>query len=149
MRSSWEAWNPAWTAECVVWTIVSSHPFMVDLSDMRGELDILSAEEQFLSTQCRSHSFLWHTGTHCILIILIISNIISLLLLTLRRVSWNFFRVSLCQFYYEVPWFSWAGFQLSFKCLWPPLTRYSLSPGHHKKHLIWVDPNLMDPLELA
>jgi hypothetical protein len=53
-----------------------------------------------------------------------------LLLLTLRRVSWNFFRVSLCQFYYEVPWFSWAVFQLSF--LW-----VSLATSHEVYPFAW------------
>ncbi len=52
---------------------------------MRGELYILSAEEQFLSTQSHHHSVFWHTGFHRI-IIFIISNFISLLLLTLKRV---------------------------------------------------------------
>ncbi len=49
---------------------------MVDLSDMRWDLHILSAEVQFLflNTQCCCHSVLWHTGSHL--------NSVSLLLLT-------------------------------------------------------------------
>jgi hypothetical protein len=50
---------------------------------------ILSPEEQFLSTQCRWHSVLWHTGSYRI-IIMIISNIISLLHLTLRKSKLTF-----------------------------------------------------------
>jgi hypothetical protein len=38
------------------------HPYHP--SDMQGELYILSAEEQFLSTHCRCHSVLLHTGSH-------------------------------------------------------------------------------------
>ncbi len=42
------------------------------------ELYILSADEQLLSTQCGCHWVLWHTGSHSIIIIFIISNFISL-----------------------------------------------------------------------
>ncbi len=39
--------------------------------DMRGELYILYADEQFLSTQRHCHSVSWHTGSHHIIIIFI------------------------------------------------------------------------------
>jgi hypothetical protein len=59
---------------------------------------VLSAEEQFLSTQCCCHSVLWLIGSCRIIIIFIINNFISLLFLLQERVSWTFFRLSLCQF---------------------------------------------------
>ncbi len=87
----------------------------------------------------------WHAGYHSI-IIFIISNFISLLLLTLRRVSWTSFRLSLCQFSDQVPWLPRVVFQLSLEHLWPLLTRSSLLPGYYENHLIWVDLSLMAPL---
>jgi hypothetical protein len=45
---------------------------------------ILSLVEQFLSSQCHCYMLLWHTGSHRIIIV-IISNIISLLHLTLIK----------------------------------------------------------------
>jgi hypothetical protein len=61
------------------------------LPDMWGEnyICILSAEEQFLSTQCRCHSVFCHTGSHYIIIIFNL-NTISLLLLTLSKSKLNF-----------------------------------------------------------
>ncbi len=56
----------------------------------KARLYILNAEELFLSTHCRCQLVLWHTGFHCI-IILIISNFISLLHLTLRKSKLNLF----------------------------------------------------------
>jgi hypothetical protein len=50
---------------------------------------ILSTKEQFISSQCRCLLVLWHTGSHCIILIFIISNFISLLLLTLRESKLN------------------------------------------------------------
>ncbi len=55
------------------------------------------AVEQFLSTQCSCHSVLCHAGSCCLIIIFII-DFLSLFLLPWERVSWTFFRLSLCQF---------------------------------------------------
>jgi hypothetical protein len=76
-----------------------------------GELHILSAKEQFLSTQCCCHSGLCHTGSHHIIIFII--DFISLLLLSLRKNKLNFFMLSLCQFSDYVPWLPRVVFQLS------------------------------------
>jgi hypothetical protein len=57
----------------------------------------LSTEEQFLSTHCHYHSVLRHTGSHHIIIV-IISNIISLLHLTPRKSKLTLFSPSLCLF---------------------------------------------------
>ncbi len=63
---------------------LSLYPPHFDLSDLQRELYILSAEEQFLSTQCCCHSVLWHTVLHRS-IIFIISNSISLLHFSRRK----------------------------------------------------------------
>jgi hypothetical protein len=90
LRSSWEVWNPAGIAESIhLQPPPPPHTHTFDLSDMwKG---IPSAEEQFLSTQCCCHWVLWHTGSHCIIIVFIISNFIFLLLLILRKSKLNLF----------------------------------------------------------
>ncbi len=50
MKPSWDCWT------CRV-DLQYPPPTLFDLSDMWVELYILNAEEQFLSTQCRRHSF--------------------------------------------------------------------------------------------
>jgi hypothetical protein len=105
VRPSWVCWM------CHVDHPYPSHPLMYDLSYMQGELCILSAEEQFLCTQGHCH-----TCVHRI-IIFIISNFISLLLLTLRKSILNLFRLSLCQFSDYFPWLSSVVFQLSLESL--------------------------------
>ncbi len=83
----WEVWNPAETAVRVVLTVrFLPRPYLY-LLDMWWELNIQSPEEQFLSTQCCCHSStLWHTGSHCIIIV-ITSIIIFLLHFTLRKIK--------------------------------------------------------------
>ncbi len=76
---------------CLLLSGTLTHPPHGWPSDMRGELYILSAEEQFLSTKCRCHLVLWHTGSQRIIILFIISNFIYLLLLTLRKQKFNLF----------------------------------------------------------
>jgi hypothetical protein len=83
-RPAGRCWNPAGTASCVVLTVYFLCPPNFYWSDMWRELDILSPEEQFFSTQCRCHLVLWHTGSHRIVIV-INCNIISLLHLTLWK----------------------------------------------------------------
>ncbi len=60
-------------------------PFLTIWYMERYLLYIQSPEEQFLSTQCRCHAVLWHTGSRCIIIIIINCNIISVLHHPLRK----------------------------------------------------------------
>jgi hypothetical protein len=83
------------------------------------------------------------------IVIFIISNFISLLLLTLWKSKSNLSRLSLCQFSDKVPWLPRVVFKLSLEHLWPPLTRSRLLSGHHENHLTWMDLSLMALLELA
>jgi hypothetical protein len=104
----------------------------------------------WLKSVCCCHSVLWHMDSHCI-IIFIISNIIYLLHLTLRKSKMTLFlgiTMPAC-FLLGPSFLPRAVFQLSLKHLWPPLTRSSLPHGHHESHLIWVDSSLMAPLKLA
>ncbi len=106
-----------------------------------GERFISSNAEQFLSIQRLCHSVLWHTGSpHCIIII-IISNIISLLHLTLKKSKLTLLGCHYARFWLG-PLAFYSCFQLSFECLWPALMRSSLPPGHHENHLVWVDSSL-------
>jgi hypothetical protein len=99
IQSSWKLCSPWWVPVRRCETQLAHLMYHVDvgilpppqfyLSDMWRELSILSYEEQFLSTQCRCHSVLWHTGSHYVIIIFII-NFISLLL-TLRKSKLNLF----------------------------------------------------------
>jgi hypothetical protein len=110
---------------------------MVNFSDMQVELYILSAEEQLLSTKCRCHSVLWHWFSlhhH-----LHHHQLHALSSSYPKRVSWTFFRLSLCQFSDKVPWLFRVVFQLSLERLWLPLTRLSLPSDCPKNHVIWVD----------
>ncbi len=99
-------------------------------------LNILSAEEQFLSIQCHCHLALQHTGSHRI-IIFIISNFISLPHLTLGKSKLNLLHIG-C--HYASFMTSSLGFLELFSnsplSLFCHLTRFSLPPGHHENHLI-------------
>ncbi len=144
VKPSWEVWNPAGTTQCFTLTVRILPPVMVNLSDIGGKLYIMSAEEQFLNTQCVCH---WDT------LALTTSSSSSsatsspFFYFPWERVSLTFFRVSLHQFSDSVPWVSRVVFQLSLDLLWQHSARPSLPPGHHEDHLIWVDSSMMALLE--
>jgi hypothetical protein len=118
-------------------SVSSSPPPHFYLSDMWRELCKLSLEEQFLSTQCGCHLFLWHTGSRRVIIV-----IISLLHLTLRKSKLTPFLDChyACFRLGSLASLSW------FPILpWPLLTWSSLRVGHHKNLLICVDLSLLAP----
>ncbi len=132
-------WKPCWDCSmCHSDPLLPPTPYFY-LSDMWWELYTQSPEEKYLSTQCHCHLVSWHTSSRRIIIV-IISNMISLLHPTQRRVIWPFFRLSLCLF--SVRSLGFPGFfsNSPFERLWPPLTLSSLPPGHHENHLICVPP---------
>jgi hypothetical protein len=80
------------------WPSTSCPPTPHSSADIWEEPYILSPEKEFRSTQCCCHSVLWCTGSHLIIIIInSINNNISLFIIAWERVSWLFFRLSLCR----------------------------------------------------
>jgi hypothetical protein len=138
VRSSWEVWNPAGPAECVVLTIGILPP-------------------------CPSWLTIWYAGRATVYILRINYSVHSVAVtqfceplflaassslssatsspfffLPWERVSLTFFRLSLCQFSDYVPWLPRVVLQLSLEHLWPPLTMPRLPSGHHESHLMWI-----------
>ncbi len=87
------------SCDCWMYCVYCPYPplLIADLSDMRGELYILNAEEKFLSTQCCCH---WSCDTRVLTSSSYSSSATSspFFFLLWKRISWTFFRLSLCQF---------------------------------------------------
>jgi hypothetical protein len=89
---------------------------------------------------------LWHTSSHHTIIIFIF-DFISLFLHAPRKSKLNFhFGCHYASFLTRSLGFLELFSKRSLECLWPPFTRSSLPPNHHKNHLIWGDSRLMVPL---
>ncbi len=91
MKPSWEVRGPAGPTKCIVTVYIILPPLHGWPSDMQGDLyiHVLSADDQFLSTQCHCYLVLWHSCSYCIIIFCLIS-FISFFFLLCQRVSWNF-----------------------------------------------------------
>ncbi len=107
-------WNPAGTPKCIVLTISIPPPHIWRVWCVERAIHTESWGTQFLSTQCPCHS----------VFIFIISDIISLLHLTLRKSKFTLFRLLLQ--YCPTRSLGFLEFCSNSPILWPPLTRSSL-----------------------
>ncbi len=147
MRAWLEDVSPAWTARCVLLTVLFLHPPPYIFTCLIcGQSYCIYTESWGIIPQ---YTLLLTLGfvTHWFSSQLSLSTATSSPFFTIswERLSWPFLGFHYAVFD-KVPWLPRVVFQLSPRALLPPLTRSSLPPGHQRNHLIWVDSSLIAPM---